>query len=169
MAAVLTERSRLLWAATEAKALGHGGIALVERATGVSRSTIHRGLCELEADERLSPERARRPGGGRKPASETDPSLLTDLDALVEPTASCDPGSPLRWTAKSVRALAAALEARGHDVSHTLVAELLHELGYSLPANRKTRESPQHPDRDAQFRYITAGLSWRVFSQCCSG
>lgn len=156
LAPLLTERSRRLWAATEARALGHGGIALVERATGVSRSTIHRGLCELEADERLSPGRARRPGGGRKPASATDPSLVTDLDALVEPTASGDPDSPLRWTAKSVRTLAAALEARGHDVSHTLVAELLHALGYSLQANRKTRQGPQHPDPDAQFRYISA-------------
>ena len=157
LAPVLTERSRRVWAATEARALGHGGVAAVERATGISRSTIQRGLRELEAGaEPLPPERTRRPGGGRKAVIATDPSLLADLDALVEPTASGDPDSPLRWTAKSVRALAAALEARGHDVSHTLVAELLHGLGYSLQANRKTREGPQHPDRDGQFRYITA-------------
>ena len=154
LAPVLTERSRRMWAATEARALGHGGIALVELATGVSRSTIQRGLRELEAGELFDVSRERRPGGGRKPAQEKDATLLADLDALVEPTASGDPESPLRWTAKSVRALSKALHALGHEVSHTTVAELLHELGYSLQANQKTREGPQHPDRDAQFRYI---------------
>jgi transposase len=155
LAPVLTERSRRVWAATEAQALGHGGIAVVEQATGISRSTIQRGLRELEAGtEPLPPERTRRPGGGRKAVIDRDTSLLADLDALVEPTASGAPDSPLRWTAKSVRALAAALQTMGHDVSHTVVAELLHDLGYSLQANQKTREGPQHPDRDAQFRYI---------------
>ena len=154
LAPVLTERSRRLWAATEARALGHGGIALVERATGVSRSTIHRGLQELEAGEALDPERTRRSGGGRRSSAEKDPALLVDLDALVEPTSLGDPDSPLRWTVKSVRTLSIALQALGHDVSHNLVAELLHELGYSLQANAKTREGRQHPDRDAQFRYI---------------
>lgn len=151
---VLTERSRRLWAATEARALGHGGIALVEHATGVSRSTIQRGLRELEAGEILDVSRERRAGGGRKPAREKDPTLLADLDALVEPLASGDPQSPLRWTAKSVRALSDALSAMGHEVSHTTVADLLHELGYSLQANQKSREGTQHPDRDAQFHYI---------------
>lgn len=156
---VLTERSRRVWAATEARALGHGGVGLVERATGISRSTIQRGLreleCELEAGgAALVPERTRRPGGGRRATVAKDAALLADLDALVEPTASGDPDSPLRWTAKSVRTLAAALRAQGHDVSHTLVAELLHALGYSLQANQKTREGPPHPDRDAQFRYL---------------
>ena len=150
----LTERSRRLWGATEAKALGHGGIALVERATGISRSTIQRGMRELESGEALSPERSRRPGGGRKRLIERDIAMLADLDALVEPTERGDPESPLRWTVKSVRALAVALRTLGHEVSHTVVAELLHELGYSLQANRKTREGKQHPDRDAQFRYI---------------
>ena len=150
----LTERSRRLWAATEAGACGHGGIRLVERATGISRSTIQRGLRELEAGETLEPERTRRPGGGRKRAVAKDPRLLADLDALVEPTASGDPDSPLRWTSKSVRVLAVALQQMGHDVSYHLVANLLHQLNYSLQANRKTREGPQHPDRDAQFRYI---------------
>jgi len=154
LAPVLTERSRRLWAATEARALGHGGIALVERATGVSRSTIHRGLRELESGEALDPERTRRAGGGRRATAEKDPALLGDLDALVEPTELGDPDSPLRWTVKSVRTLSTALQALGHDVSHNLVAELLHELGYSLQANAKTREGGQHPDRDAQFRYI---------------
>lgn len=154
LAPVLTERSRRLWAATEAKALGHGGIALVERATGISRSTIQRGLRELESGETVDPDRTRRPGGGRKATAAKDPALLADLDSLVEPTALGDPDSPLRWTAKSVRTLASALQAQGHEVSHNLVAELLHELGYSLQANHKTREGAQHPDRDAQFRYI---------------
>jgi hypothetical protein len=153
----LTERSRRLWAASEAAALGHGGIALVERATGISRSTISRGMREVAsgAHETLPPERTRRPGGGRKRASEKDATLVADLEALVEPTASGDPDSPLRWTSKSVRHLADALQAMGHAVSHRLVATLLHECGYRLQANRKTREGPQHPDRDAQFRYIT--------------
>lgn len=155
----LTERSRRLWAATEARALGHGGIALVERATGVSRSTISRGLRELESGEVLGPDRARRPGGGRKKATEKDPTLVPDLESLVEPTASGDPDTVLRWTAKSVRRLADELTAMGHEVSHKLVADLLHELGYSLQANRKTREGPQHPDRDAQFRYINDAVA----------
>jgi transposase len=151
---VLSERSRRLWAATEARALGHGGIALVERATGVSRSTISRGLRELESGETLAPERTRRAGGGRKRSAEKDEGLLSDLNALVEPAALGDPMSPLRWTSKSVRHLAEELQAMGHDVSHRLVANLLHEDGYSLQANRKTREGAQHPDRDGQFRYI---------------
>lgn len=152
---VLTERSRRVWAATEARALGHGGIGVVERATGISRSTIQRGLRELEAGAApLPPERTRRAGGGRKATVAKDRSLVADLDALVEPTASGDPDSPLRWTAKSVRTVAAALRAQGHAVSHTLVAELLRDLGYSLQANQKTREGPPHPDRDAQFRYL---------------
>jgi hypothetical protein len=154
LAPALNERSRRLWAATEAKALGHGGIGLVERATGISRSTIQRGLREIEAGETLDPERTRRPGAGRKLTIEKDPGLLADLDALVEPSAPGDPDSPLRWTTKSVRTLADALQAMGHGVSHTLVAELLRGLGYSLQANQKRREGAQHPDRDAQFSYI---------------
>lgn len=151
---VLTERSRRLWAATEALALGHGGIATVERATGISRSTITRGIRELDSEEAIDPERTRRPGGGRKAAVEKDPTLLADLDALVEPTASGAPDSPLRWTSKSVRHLSAELQAMGHQVSRQLVADLLHALDYSLQANRKTREGAPHPDRDAQFRYV---------------
>ena len=151
---VFTERSRRLWAATEARALGYGGIAQVARATGISRATIQRGLRELDTPAPLPPARTRRPGGGRKRTTAIDPTLLRDLDALVEPTAAGDPDSPLRWTSKSVRTLAVALEALGHHVSHTVVAELLHHLGYSLQANAKTREGHQHPDRDAQFRYV---------------
>jgi DDE family transposase len=154
LAPVFTERSRRLWAATEARALGHGGIALVERATGIARSTIQRGLRELDAGTQLSPERTRKAGGGRKRTTAVDTTLLRDLDALVEPTAPGDPDSPLRWSSKSVRTLAIALQGLGHHVSHTVIAELLHELGYSLRGNTKTREGRQHPDRDAQFRYI---------------
>src|SRR6202049_1855055 len=154
LAPALTERSRRLWAATEARALGHGGIAMVERATGISRSTIVRGSQETKAGATLGRDRTRRPGGGRKKAIDKDATLAMDLEALVEPTASGDPQSPLRWTSKSVRRLAAELQALGHTASHRLVADLLQAGGYSLQANRKTREGPQHPDRDAQFRYI---------------
>jgi hypothetical protein len=158
---VLTERSRRVWAATEARAIGYGGIASVARATGIAESTIQRGLRDLDAREPLPAGRSRRPGGGRKRATETDPTLLRDLDALVEPTAPGDPESPLRWTSKSARTLAVALEGVGHDVSHTVVAELLHALGYSLQGNVKTREGRQHPDRDAQFRYIAQAVRRR--------
>jgi len=156
LSGTLTERSRRRWAATEAMVLGHGGIAVVERATGISRSTITRGLQEMAsgANDDLPPERARRPGGGRKRRAEADPTLLTDLDSLVEPMARGDPESALRWTSKSVRHLGEALHAMGHDVSYRTVARLLAELDYSLQANRKTREGEQHVDRDEQFRYI---------------
>jgi hypothetical protein len=151
---VLTERSRRVWAATEARALGYGGIAVVARATGLSPATISRGLKELDSDAPLAGDRVRRPGGGRKRATTHHPTLLRDLEALVEPTAPGDPDSPLRWTCLSTRTLAVALEALGYAVSHTVVAELLHSLGYSLQGNVNTREGRQHPDRDAQFRYI---------------
>jgi len=151
---VLTERSRRLWAATEAQAIGYGGIAQVTRATGIAASTIQRGLRELASGEPVVGIRTRKAGGGRKRATERDPTLLRDLDALVEPTAPGDPDSPLRWTCLSARTLAVALDGLGHHVSHTVVAELLHGLGYSLQGNVKTREGRQHVDRDAQFRYI---------------
>lgn len=154
LAPTLTERSRRVWAATEARALGRGGIALVARATGISTATIGRGLRELQARVHLPPGRVRRPGGGRKRTVDKDPTLLPDLEGLVEPTTSGAPTSPLRWTAKSTRELARALQGMGHRVSHQLVRELLTAAGYSLQANRKTREGPPHPDRDAQFRYI---------------
>jgi hypothetical protein len=156
MVPVFTERSRRLWAASEARALGHGGIDVVERATGIARATIQRGVRELETGTSVPPGRTRRPGGGRKAATVLDATLLRDLDALVEPTAPGGPDSPLRWSCTSTRTLAVALQALGHSVSHTVVAELLHQLGYSLQGNVKTREGRQHPDRDAQFRYIAA-------------
>jgi hypothetical protein len=156
LASALTERARRLWAATEARAAGRGGITGVVQATGISYSTIQRGLTELAAKPRVAPGRIRRPGGGRKKTVVNDPTLLPDLEGLVEPSAAGDPMSPLRWTSKSVRHLAEALQRKGHQVSRQLVSELLAQAGYSLQANRKTREGAGHPDRDAQFRYINA-------------
>ena len=153
---MFTERSRRVWAASEAVALGYGGIGLVEAATGISRSTISRGIRELATKVTLSADRTRRAGGGRKRIVDLDDRLVTDLDALVEPTASGDPESPLRWTSKSVRHLAAELQAMGHTVSYRVVMQLLHAADYSLQANRKTREGEPHPDRDAQFQYLNA-------------
>jgi hypothetical protein len=163
LAPVLNERTRRLWAATEARAIGYGGIAQVMRATGLSRSTIERGLAELDAPGPvLGPDRIRRAGGGRKRAVENDPTLQSDLDALVEPTTAGAPDSPLRWTAKSLRHLTDALQAKGHAVSFYVVGALLHAMGYSLQANRKTREGTSHPDRDAQFRYLNAQVQARL-------
>jgi len=156
LASTLTERSRRVWAATEARALGRGGMALVARATGISTSTIARGLNELRSRARVPPGRVRRPGGGWKRTVDKDPTLLRDLEGLVEPTTSGAPHSPLRWTAKSTRTLARTLQSMGHRISHQLVRELLSAAGYSLHANRKTREGPPHPDRDGQFRHIAA-------------
>jgi hypothetical protein len=160
LAPMLTERSRRCWAAAEARAVGHGGIALVMRATGLSRSTIQRGLRELDTTAvAVPPTRIRRAGGGRKALTAIDATLVDDLDALVEPTAPGDPESPLRWCCQSTRTPAFALQALGHRVSHTVVAELLRDLGYSLQGNVKTTEGRQHPDRDAQFRYIAATVA----------
>src|SRR5882724_11188664 len=136
------------------RALGRGGISAVARATGISEETIRRGVRELERGEHLAPGRVRRPGGGRKRLTHTDPTLLADLEGLVDPEGRGDPERPLRWTARSVRNLAGALRAMGHTVSFRTVARLLHELGYSLQANAKTREGTAHPDRDGQFRHI---------------
>lgn len=154
---VLDERTRRLLASAEAMSVGHGGVSLVSRVTGVSRPAIGRGIAELKAPEPPEPSqqgRIRRPGGGRKRRDTEDATLIQDLENLVGPTTRGDPESPLRWTGKSVRALAAALQEQGHRVSHTLVAALLHELGYSLQGNKKTLEGASHPDRDAQFMHI---------------
>ena len=150
----LDERQRRLALAAEARMLGHGGIAVVARAAGVSRKTVATGVDELEAG--AAPlGRARRSGGGRKKVTETDPGLLDALDALVEPESRGDPMTRLRWTTRSTRNLAAELGRQGRTVSHDTVALLLAEqLHYSLQANAKTIEGRQHPDRDAQFRYI---------------
>jgi hypothetical protein len=157
MAPFLDERGRRLVAAAEAFAAGYGGIAAVSLATGVALSTIGRGLKELAWDE--PSERIRRPGAGRKRTISKDPTLFPDLEALVEPTTRGDPESPLRWTCKSVRRLAQALQDQGHEVSGTLVAGLLTDAGYSLQGNRKTTEGDSHPDRDAQFGYINTQVT----------
>ena len=131
------------------------GTSAVSRGTGIARSTIDRGRAELERGERLDPGRVRRPGAGRKPLAKADPTLLGDLERLLDGSRG-DPELPLRWTSKSVRKLAEGLRELGHRVSYRTVARLLRELGYSLQANRKTREGSSHPDRDAQFEHINA-------------
>ncbi len=151
----MDERRRRLWAATEANALGHGGIETVHRATGLARGTIGSGIREITGGERLELAGAvRREGGGRKHLRDTDETLLADLDALIEPTSRGDPMSPLRWTCKSVRKLAYELCDIGHTITHETVCRLLHSMGYSMQANSKTSEGGSHPDRDAQFRHI---------------
>jgi transposase len=154
LAGELDERRRRLWAAAEARSAGRGGIAATARATGMSQETIRRGVRELQSGERLDRGRVRRAGGGRKRLAEADPTLLCDLERLVDGESRGDPELPLRWTAKSVRKLAEALGELGHRVHFTTVAKLLRGLGYSLQANAKTREGSAHPDRDAQFRHI---------------
>ena len=163
VAPFLDERGRRLVAAAEAFAAGYGGIAAVAMATGVAPSTIGRGLKELASDE--PSERIRRPGAGRRRTVSKDHTLLHDLEALVEPTTRGDPESPLRWTCKSVRRLAQALQAQGHEVSRTLVGHLLNEAGYSLQGNRKTTEGDSHPDRDAQFGYINTQVTTALAEQ----
>jgi transposase len=149
----LDERQRRLVAGAEARALGHGGIRVVARAAGMREGTVSRGVAELEAGEEPL-GRVRRRGGGRKRVTDLDPALRPALLALVEPDVRGDPMSPLRWTTKSLRVLAAELTRQGHRVSADTVADLLHEEGFSLQGNAKTLEGRQHPDRDAQFRYI---------------
>lgn len=152
----LDERTRRLTAAAEAEAIGFGGVALVARATGYSRLTLRRGIKELKAAPESPPDgrKIRRPGGGRKRTVDTDLTLRADLEKLVQPTERGEPESPLRWTCKSVRRLADELKRMGHQTSHRMVAEMLHEMGYSLQANSKTLEGASHPDRDAQFEHI---------------
>ena len=154
LAGELNERQRRLWAASEARAAGRGGVAATARATGISVPTIRKGIGELAAGERLESGRVRRRGGGRKPITELDPTLLEDLERLVDADRRGDPESLLLWTSKSVRHLADGLRELGHEVHFTKVAQLLRGLGYSLQANVKTREGTQHPDRDLQFRHI---------------
>jgi transposase len=154
LAPLLDEQGRRRFAAAEARAAGFGGVTAVARVTGIARSTIRRGIVELCEAVALPAGRVRRPGAGRKPLTENDASLLDDLRRLVEPTTRGDPERPLLWTAKSLRNLAACLGELGHRISHSSVRTLLRKLGYSLQANRKTREGSSHPDRDAQFCYI---------------
>src|SRR5258708_34969292 len=158
--AVLDERSSRQWAAAEARDYGYGGVTAVAAATGLARDTIATGLRELayresHPDEPVT-ERLRNGGAGRKSVTVSDPTLVATLEALVEPLTRGDPMSPLRWTCKSTRGLATELTSQGHRVGYRTVAWLLHEAGYSLQANRKTREGNQHPDRNAQFAFINA-------------
>src|SRR5262245_48350076 len=159
LAPLLNERTRRCWAATEAQALGYGGISVVAEALGIARGTIHAGL--LEVQDRgtvVVPQRIRSFGGGRRQLTEKDGKLAEALNQLVEPTTRGDPESPLRWTCKSTTRLARELENAGHPISQRSVCTLLHAQQYSLQANRKTREGSSHPDRDGQFQYINASV-----------
>jgi DDE family transposase len=159
LAPLLNERTRRCWAATEAQALGYGGISVVAEAVGMARGTIHAGLVEVQGrGTAVVPQRIRSFGGGRQPLTEKDPTLAEALNQLVEPTTRGDPESPLRWTCKSTTRLARELEQAGHAISQRSVCTLLHAQHYSLQANRKTREGSTHPDRDAQFQYINASV-----------
>ena len=157
----MDERGRRQWAAVEARELGWGGVTTVAHATGLSRTTITAGLRELGLPARqraAEAARVRRPGGGRRPLTETDPGLMAALEALIEPATRGDPESPLRWTCKSTRRLADELTHGHHPVSVNTVAALLRQAGYSLQANRKTREGASHPDRNAQFEHINTSV-----------
>ncbi len=155
---VLNERSRRVWAATEARSLGRGGIAAVVAATGMSSATVHKGIREVEAaaagEDVFSTPRIRSKGGGRKRARDSQSGVIEALDLLVEPTARGDPEFALRWTCKSTYNLAAALQHQGFQVGPRTVARELKEQEFHLQGNRKTREGNTHPDRDAQFHYI---------------
>ncbi len=154
----LDERTRRLFAAAESEAIGRGGISAVSAAIGMSRRVVREGKRDLRARVTPPTGRLRQPGGGRKKMVVEDPSLLVDLERLVEPLTRGDPESPLRWTCKSVRKLAEELQREGHQTSYRLVARLLHGLGYSLQANRKTREGSSHPDRNAQFEHLNGKI-----------
>ena len=150
----LNERQRRLWLGAEARELGSGGVGIVAQAVGVAGDTVRRGRAELQEPAPLPYPRSRKPGGGRKRAEAGDPTLVAALDKLVDPVTRGDPMSPLRWTSKSLRTLAKALQEQGHQVSEQIVRRLLREAGYSLQANAKTLEGGQHPDRDGQFTYL---------------
>src|SRR6059036_1416797 len=151
----LDERTRRIMAATEAVSLGFGGVSLVSRACGLSRKSIHKGIHELQEGKPLV-GRIRRPGAGRKSITESDPRLVQTLEGLIDEQTRGDPESPLKWICKSTRTIAKELGRQEHPVSHAKVAQILHDLDYSLQSNRKTEEGADHPDRDAQFRHINA-------------
>jgi Rhodopirellula transposase DDE domain len=148
------ERRRRMWAASEAKAYGPGGVALVAGMTGLAEETVRRGIEELESGQRVERGRVRHPGGGRRPVVELDPVVVEDLDRLIDPATRGDPESPLRWTSKSLGKLREALVAMGHEISERTLGKLLKAQGFRLQSNQKTREGSQHPDRDAQFEHI---------------
>jgi transposase len=159
---VLDERARRLVAAAESQAIGRGGISAVAKAVGISRPVIRQGLKELKEPVILGSGRIRREGGGRKKAVDKDSSLRSDLESLLESTTRGDPESPLRWTCKSVRQLTSELRRMKHSVSHQVVADLLHDLDYSLQSNRKTKEGTNHPDRNAQFEHLNGKVKWSL-------
>ena len=159
----LNEKARRIFLATEAKAIGRGGISQVSLETGVSRNTISQGLNELENPDTIESTRIRKKGGGRKSVLELDPQLLLDIEKLVEPVTRGDPESPLRWTIKSTRTIAKELEQFNHYISHTRVADILKLLNYSLQGNKKTFEGFGHEDRNSQFEYINAKAEKFIF------
>jgi len=154
----LDERTRRIMAATEAVSLGYGGVSLVSRACGLSRKAIRKGIVELQARGKPMVGRVRRPGAGRKSLTESDPTLVATLEALIDEQTRGDPESALRWICKSTRTIAGELVEQDHPVSHMKVAQILHGLNYSLQGNRKTEEGEDHPDRDAQFQHINAAV-----------
>jgi transposase len=158
----LDERTRRLLAAAESQTIGRGGISAISKAIGISRLVIRQGIAELKDPCSLPLGRVRRSGGGRKKLVDKDASLRSDLESLLESTTRGDPEAPLRWTSKSVRQLTGELRRMKHGVSHQVVADLLHELGYSLQANRKTTEGSNHPDRNAQFEHLNGKVKWSL-------
>jgi hypothetical protein len=153
---ILNERTLRLWCATEARAIGHGGIIKVHKATGISKPTIIKGLRELDSPSNLSKDEIRLKGGGRKKLTDKDPSLLMDLDKLIEPITRGDPESPLRWSSKSTSKLANELCEQGHRVTQRTVHRILVAQKYSIKSNRKSKEgAKENPDRDLQFKFIS--------------
>ena len=155
---LLDERTRRLVAANEAISLGYGGVSLVHRACGLSRKAIAKGIQEIEAGGLPGEGRIRRSGAGRKPITVADPGLVDVLEEMIDEQTRGDPQSPLRWICKSTRTIARQMDRQRHPISHTKVAQILHDLDYSLQSNRKTEEGTDHPDRDAQFRHISAAV-----------
>jgi len=151
---IMNERFRRLWSAVEAKVIGHGGIGLVSKATGQSRTTISNGIKELDTTDKIDIEGVRKSGGGRKKIVDKTPEVEAELLQLIEPTVRGEPESPILWTIKSLRNISKELGKRGYNISRNRVAELLKKNDFSLQANRKTDEGKSHPDRDAQFQYI---------------
>lgn len=163
MAPLLDERQRRCFAGAEAAVIGRGGQTVVARATGLSLPTVRAGVREVEQGAAaLEDGRVRRPGAGRPRTVDRDATLRSGLEALIEPTSRGDPESPLRWTCKSIRRLADELTQQGHKTSHRMVAELLHEMGYSLQANKKVLEGTSHPDRNARFAYLNASVQLQL-------
>jgi hypothetical protein len=163
LSSALDEKTRRLWAASEATSVGWGGVSIVSEATGLAHTTIRRGVRDLEGaaaspDKIVGSSRVRRTGAGRKNIVETNPQILETLESLIEPATRGDPESALKWTCKSTRRLSVELKEQGHSIGPTRVRALLHDLDYSLQANRKTREGIDHPDRDTQFSYINENV-----------